>query len=405
TQGFTGGTLTCNNLCQFNTTQCTGTDNGGNPSGDTPGWHAPPGAPPACDDVNVPGCWPPINVSSRFQSKVGSLQVGGLIALLGSKITGGVDYGLPGNLLLGVNGRVGATEYCDQLGQNCYPITALVGGEGAGVSRIIAGSNITISPAGGTGAVTINSSGGSFDSSGITNCTNSISNKIYWDGTKLVCGGDQTGAPGGGITSLVGQNGISASVSGTSGTIGLDTTRINNCTDSGSKIVWSSTERRLTCLQDSPSGASYSADEESLTKSATNVFSVKDNGITSAKIANDAVGASEIADGAVNTPHLDNDAVTMTKLAIDSVSTSKIVDNAVTSAKLGFGLQPYVKTTDMTRSVLGKHKLCAITAMEQRGTASVAMQCRLDLVYSGSDPVPTWDITVRYASCNVICIN
>ena len=37
---------------------------------------------------------------------------------------------------------------------------AVAGGGGGGVTHIIAGTNVTISPAGGTGAVTINSSGG-----------------------------------------------------------------------------------------------------------------------------------------------------------------------------------------------------------------------------------------------------
>lgn len=39
--------------------------------------------------------------------------------------------------------------------------TALSGGGGSAVTQILAGTNITVSPAGGTGAVTVNSSGGS----------------------------------------------------------------------------------------------------------------------------------------------------------------------------------------------------------------------------------------------------
>jgi hypothetical protein len=41
-----------------------------------------------------------------------------------------------------------------------WRLLSVSGGGGGGVTQIVAGSNITISPAGGTGAVTINSTGG-----------------------------------------------------------------------------------------------------------------------------------------------------------------------------------------------------------------------------------------------------
>ena len=40
-------------------------------------------------------------------------------------------------------------------------VSSLPGGSSSGVTQIIAGTNVTIDPVGGTGSVTINSSGGS----------------------------------------------------------------------------------------------------------------------------------------------------------------------------------------------------------------------------------------------------
>jgi hypothetical protein len=53
---------------------------------------------------------------------------------------------------------------------------AVAGGGGGGVTQIIAGTNVSISPGGGTGAVTINSSGagGSFPFSGSAQITGSL---------------------------------------------------------------------------------------------------------------------------------------------------------------------------------------------------------------------------------------
>ena len=55
------------------------------------------------------------------------------------------------------------------LGSSSYALTAsyALNGGGGGVTQIVAGTNISISPAGGTGVVTINSTGGTGDTTAI----------------------------------------------------------------------------------------------------------------------------------------------------------------------------------------------------------------------------------------------
>jgi len=62
-----------------------------------------------------------------------------------------------------------------------------------------------------------------------------------------------------------------------------------------------------------------------------------DGGVTSAKIANDAVIQSKIAAGAVNTTELADNAVDSSKLASNSVTATQIASNAVTSNKIDSG--------------------------------------------------------------------
>jgi hypothetical protein len=64
---------------------------------------------------NVPA---PINVSNSSQVKQGTLGLGGL-SVFGVGQVSTTTYTLPSNLAFGVNGKVGATEYCDKDGQNC----------------------------------------------------------------------------------------------------------------------------------------------------------------------------------------------------------------------------------------------------------------------------------------------
>ena len=157
----------------------------------------------------------PLNVSSDGQTKIGGLilntggAVNGLIVALGNVGIGDLtpDTGTGGPLKVDVEGNVGATKFCDALGNNCYTTTEMVEGGGggtftvktsstdttagflmselvagsgitltetgtgdkkvtiastgggSGVSRIIAGTGITVSPTGGTGDVTISLGG------------------------------------------------------------------------------------------------------------------------------------------------------------------------------------------------------------------------------------------------------
>lgn len=82
-------------------------------------WSAPTATPP---NGNTPA---PVNVGNLPQDKKGVLTLGGLGVFGSALITPTGSYTLPTNLNLGVNGKVGATAYCDQNGNNC--VTTLGG--------------------------------------------------------------------------------------------------------------------------------------------------------------------------------------------------------------------------------------------------------------------------------------
>jgi hypothetical protein len=84
----------------------------------------------------------PINVSGTAQVKTGALSIGGLLQVGGFKMTSGAG--------------AGKVLTSDASGLASWQ----TGGGASGVSQIIAGTNITISPTTGTGVVTINSTGG-----------------------------------------------------------------------------------------------------------------------------------------------------------------------------------------------------------------------------------------------------
>jgi len=77
-------------------------------------WSGPPtGTTPPDNNVVAP-----INVSAVLQNKDGVLGVGGL-SVFGAEQISTTTYTAPSNLSLGVNGSVGAKQYCDENGQNC----------------------------------------------------------------------------------------------------------------------------------------------------------------------------------------------------------------------------------------------------------------------------------------------
>lgn len=61
---------------------------------------------------------------------------------------------------------------------------------------------------------------------------------------------------------------------------------------------------------------------------------VKDDGITAAKIAADAVGSSELADNAVDTNAIQNGAVTSAKIADGTITTTDLAFDVATQAEL-----------------------------------------------------------------------
>lgn len=98
-------------------------------------WTAPgPGVIPPNDNVTAP-----INISPVSQNKTGVLGLGGLAVFGKSLFTDVKGYSLPASkptMLLGVNGAIGAKEYCDQFGNNC--VTTL---GGSGVTAVSTSGN------------------------------------------------------------------------------------------------------------------------------------------------------------------------------------------------------------------------------------------------------------------------
>lgn len=86
-------------------------------------WSAPTQTAP---NGNTPA---PINVGTLAQDKAGVLTLGGLGVFGSALITSTAGYTLPTSLQFGVNGKVGAKEYCDEKGENC--VATLGGASGS----------------------------------------------------------------------------------------------------------------------------------------------------------------------------------------------------------------------------------------------------------------------------------
>lgn len=106
-------------------------------------WTAPAAVPPT---GNVAA---PINTGTVDQNKSAGLSLTRL--LVAGQTMLGLDVTPEANLLLDVNGRVGATEYCDNNGLNCVP----AGGGGGSSVSLTGGAGITLSPTTITGVGTI----------------------------------------------------------------------------------------------------------------------------------------------------------------------------------------------------------------------------------------------------------
>ena len=137
-------------------------------------WTAPTATPPN-DNVAAP-----INVSSMTQDKVGVLTLGGLGVFGSALITSSAGYTLPTNLNLGVNGKIGAKQYCDERGNNCLSI---MGGGGGSASTSATSNSSGTSKA----WVTFRNIGGTVtkvgDSYGVQSVASAagVTNFLAWD--------------------------------------------------------------------------------------------------------------------------------------------------------------------------------------------------------------------------------
>lgn len=87
-----------------------------------------------------------------------------------------------------------------------------------------------------------------------------------------------------------------------------------------------------------------------------NSFDLKDGGITSAKIADNAIKAASLSSNSVTTKTILTGAVTSVKLAAGAVTAGKIVDGAITAAKLASGA---VTTDKIADGAITKAKLAS----------------------------------------------
>ncbi len=229
-----------------NFTVIAGTDNGGSGEG---GWQDPPdGIPPEnCNGRDdIIGCNPPINVSGRNQTKPASLTLDGLTSLFGISISNNQSYTKPSVLALGVNGRVGATEYCDELGtlETCKRIDQLGGGggNGFGVFAAVLGNANGQEVSATKPNDTLNFVGGA----GIRIDADAPNKRLTF--TNI---GGAPGGPGGGVSSVGTGAGLTGGPITNSGTVSLNIDLIQNCDNSvGDKIIWNKVQNRLTCAED-----------------------------------------------------------------------------------------------------------------------------------------------------------
>lgn len=162
----------------------------------------------------------PLNTGGTAQTKIGDLYSSGKVrggtveALTSLCLNGSCIGSWVSNLVTSINGAKGAITFAGSgVSQSGNTFTFSGGGGGSGtVTSVGAYQGLqtnTSNPFTTSGNIGLNIGG-------ISSCTNSATNKIYWNGSRLECGTDQTGA-GGGITSVNGMGGPAISISAGSG--------------------------------------------------------------------------------------------------------------------------------------------------------------------------------------------
>lgn len=96
-------------------------------------------------------------------------------------------------------------------------------------------------------------------------------------------------------------------------------------------------------------------------------FKVKDLGIITAKLANDAVTSPKILDGTIIVDDLANDAVETSKIKDLNVTTDKLANDAVTTGKI---LNETILNEDIADNTITTHKIAGQIAVSEGGTGS-----------------------------------
>ena len=111
-------------------------------------------------------------------------------------------------------------------------------------------------------------------------------------------------------------------------------------------------------------------------QNAVTTDKIADGNVRTADIANGNVTESKIADGAVSTAKIQIGAVTNNRIADDAVSTSKIIDENVTTAKLS--------KTGVTPGIYGSNLLIPRVEVDDRGRITQISQVSIpDIPFTG----------------------
>jgi hypothetical protein len=151
------------------------------------------------------------------------------------------------------------------------------GGGGGGVTSVATGNGLTGGPITTTGTVSV-------DASSLVTCGTAITGKVWWNGTKFVCGTDNA-ISGGAVTSVATGNGLTGGPITTTGTVSVTAP---SCSGSTQKLLWNGTA--FTCGTDNDTGSS-SGDISSVT-AGIGLAGGGTSGAVTLNLANPAKGCS-----------------------------------------------------------------------------------------------------------------